>query len=103
MRLVNDRVDSVRYAGKESQDEAPVILHMTRERLGQPAGWRRKMAFWTERTVLVTGGAGFLGTHVVRKIQAQGCQAVIVPRSREFDLRDKAAIIACLNRRGRTW
>jgi GDP-L-fucose synthase len=51
------------------------------------------MAFWTERTVLVTGGAGFLGTHVVRKIQAHGSPAVIVPRSREFDLRDKAAII----------
>jgi GDP-L-fucose synthase len=51
------------------------------------------MAFWTERTVLVTGGAGFLGTHVVRKIQAHGSPAVIIPRSREFDLRDQAAII----------
>jgi GDP-L-fucose synthase len=51
------------------------------------------MAFWTERTVLVTGGAGFLGTHVVRKIQAHGSPAVIVPRSRDFDLRDQAAII----------
>jgi GDP-L-fucose synthase len=52
-----------------------------------------QMAFWTDRTVLVTGGAGFLGTHVVKRIQARGCPAVIVPRSREFDLRDKAAII----------
>jgi GDP-L-fucose synthase len=51
------------------------------------------MAFWAERTVLVTGGAGFLGTHVVRHIRDQGCRAVIVPRSREFDLREKAAII----------
>jgi GDP-L-fucose synthase len=51
------------------------------------------MAFWAEHRVLVTGGAGFLGTHVVTKIQAQGCRAVIVPRSREFDLREKAAII----------
>ncbi len=54
------------------------------------------MTFWTERTVLVTGGAGFLGTHVVRSIRAQGCPAVIVPRSREFDLRDHAAIIRLL-------
>jgi nucleoside-diphosphate-sugar epimerase len=53
-----------------------------------------EMDFWTERRVLVTGGAGFLGTHVVRKIQAQGCPGVIVPRSREYDLRDKAAIIS---------
>jgi GDP-L-fucose synthase len=51
------------------------------------------MAFWAERTVLVTGGAGFLGTPVVTKIRAQGCRAVIVPRSREFDLRERAAII----------
>ena len=51
------------------------------------------MAFWTERTVIVTGGAGFLGTHVVRHLQARGCQAVIVPRSRELDLRENAAII----------
>jgi GDP-L-fucose synthase len=53
-----------------------------------------KMAFWAERRVLVTGGAGFLGTHVVRKIQAQGCPDVIVPRSREFDLRDNAAVVS---------
>ena len=51
------------------------------------------MAFWTERPVLVTGGAGFLGTHVVKKIRVHDCTTVIVPRSREFDLRDKAAII----------
>jgi GDP-L-fucose synthase len=55
-----------------------------------------KMAFWAERRVLVTGGAGFLGTHVVRNIREQGCQTVIVPRSREFDLREKAAIIRLL-------
>lgn len=56
------------------------------------------MTFWAERRVLVTGGAGFLGTHVVMKIQAQGCRTVIVPRSREFDLREKAAIIAVFER-----
>ena len=55
------------------------------------------MAFWTDRTVLVTGGAGFLGTHVVRQLQAHGCRAVIVPRSRDFDLRDQAAIIKLLD------
>jgi GDP-L-fucose synthase len=51
------------------------------------------MSFWSDRKVLVTGGAGFLGTHVVRKIQEQGCQAVTVPRSRDIDLREKDAIV----------
>jgi GDP-L-fucose synthase len=56
------------------------------------------MAFWAERKVLVTGGAGFLGTHVVRKIQERGCRAVTVPRSRDFDLREKEAIVSLYER-----
>jgi GDP-L-fucose synthase len=59
-------------------------------------GGGEEMAFWAERTVLVTGGAGFLGAHVVRNIQDQGCQAVVVPRSHDFDLREKASIIRLL-------
>jgi GDP-L-fucose synthase len=51
------------------------------------------MTFWTERSVLVTGGTGFLGSHVVRMVQAHGCPDVRAPRSREFDLRDNAAVI----------
>jgi GDP-L-fucose synthase len=49
------------------------------------------MAFCAERKVLVTGGAGFLGAHVVRKVRERGCRAVTVPRSRDFDLREKEA------------
>jgi nucleoside-diphosphate-sugar epimerase len=56
------------------------------------------MAFWAERTVLVTGGAGFLGTHVVTKLQTHGCRAIIVPHSREFDLRDNGAILRLFDR-----
>ncbi len=47
---------------------------------------------WSTKTVVVTGGAGFLGRFVVDRLGAVGCTRVIVPRSREYDLRDREAV-----------
>ena len=52
------------------------------------------MGFWQNRRVLVSGGYGFLGSFVVEKLLAQGAHDVIVPRSREYDLREKAETLA---------
>ena len=41
---------------------------------------------WARKRVLVTGGAGFLGTHVVRALRALGCGDLVVVRRREYDL-----------------
>jgi GDP-L-fucose synthase len=44
------------------------------------------MSFWSERRVVVTGGAGFLGSFVVDQLRAKGCAEIVVPRSRDYDL-----------------
>jgi len=44
------------------------------------------MGSWDNTRVTVTGGSGFLGTHVVDCLHVRGCTDVFVPRSREYDL-----------------
>jgi GDP-L-fucose synthase len=44
------------------------------------------------RRVLVTGGSGFLGRPVCSRLQAAGVGELVVPRRRESDLTDRAAV-----------
>ncbi|HKS16315.1 MAG TPA: GDP-L-fucose synthase [Planctomycetota bacterium] len=46
--------------------------------------------FWRGRRTLVTGGAGFLGRHLVDRLKARGADA-IVPRKADYDLVDRSA------------
>ena len=48
---------------------------------------RSDPAFWAEQSVIVTGGAGFLGRHVVSALHARGAKRVFVVRSAAYDLR----------------
>lgn len=48
--------------------------------------------FWSDKLFIVTGGAGFLGSHVVKKLRARGVNKILVPRSAEYDLRQPEAV-----------
>ena len=51
------------------------------------------MSFWESQRVIVTGGAGFLGSRVVARLAGRNCGEVIVPRSRRYDLRREEDVV----------
>jgi len=42
--------------------------------------------FFDKRRIVVTGGAGFLGSYVVKGLQQRGCKTILVPRIEDYDL-----------------
>jgi len=51
----------------------------------------KKTSFWKNKKVLVTGGGGFVGKFVTQELKKVGASKIFVPRSRDYDLREKEA------------
>ncbi len=49
---------------------------------------------WPSERVVVTGGAGFLGSFVIEELRRRGATEIFVPRSKDYDLVDMAAVRA---------
>ena len=54
--------------------------------------WPDSREFWRNKRVVVTGGAGFLGSFVVEKLRERGSTEIFVPRNKDYDLRHLDAI-----------
>ena len=53
--------------------------------------------FWKDKKVIVTGGTGFLGRHLVRLLMEKGCRPWI-PNTRDYDLRNRETTDLMLSR-----
>lgn len=51
------------------------------------------MNFWESKNVIVTGGGGFLGSFVVEKLRERGCTSIVVPRRKDYDLRNRDVVM----------
>jgi GDP-L-fucose synthase len=50
------------------------------------------MSQLTTKRITVTGGAGFLGAYVVRKLKESGCENIFVPKRSDYDLVNNEAV-----------
>lgn len=48
--------------------------------------------YWDDKRIVVTGGAGFLGTALISNLEARGATDIFIPRAADYDLTDPVAV-----------
>ena len=51
---------------------------------------------WANKRICVTGGAGFLGTHLIANLRSKGASDIFIPTIEKYDLVDRDAIAQLL-------
>ncbi len=56
------------------------------------------MSFWRDKRVVVTGGTGFIGSHLVEALKTAQCRETFVVRHTEYDLSKEEDVVRLLER-----
>ncbi|HET7321921.1 MAG TPA: GDP-L-fucose synthase [Longimicrobiaceae bacterium] len=83
--------DPTEVDAHRTDQEIALDLHAPVVRPLAPGEMASSHDFWRPLRVLVTGGSGFLGSHLIRRLRALEPAELFAPRSAEYDLTDPEA------------